>query len=163
MDGHRAHSPLVDSLCTAIGHLQVWRQPLTASSVKPAAQPGVAAAWSALSSSGCFGALRLLYAGSLGSCRRQIVAVFSPDKQLDSVGAQALLVLAPYVIGESPCAFSCDIMPPCQSNQTMQHSSGSSIPHAAAQESDTSDDSRLLSCGGACTAVQGLAVRCQGH
>ena len=51
------------------------------------------------------------------------MAVFSPDRQLDSVGAQALLVLAPYVIGESPCPFSCDIVPPCQSNGMMQHSS----------------------------------------
>ena len=54
------------------------------------------------------------------------MAVFSPDRQLDSVGAQALLVLAPYVIGESPRNFSCDGMPPCQSNQTVHNISGSS-------------------------------------
>lgn len=54
------------------------------------------------------------------------MALFSPDRQLDSIGAKALLVLAPYVIGESPCNFSCDIQPPCQSNQKMQHSSSNS-------------------------------------
>eukprot|EP00891_Asterochloris_glomerata_P005927 jgi/Astpho2/5927/Aster-02415 len=32
--------------------------------------------------------------------RRQIAALFSPDRQLDSIGAKALLVLAPYVIGD---------------------------------------------------------------
>ena len=123
MDRHHSHSPLVDSLRTAIGHLQVWRQVLTASTVKSATQPGVAAAWSAPSSSVCLCGLGPLHAGSWGSCRRQIVAVFSPDRQLDSIGAQALLVLAPYVIGESPCHFSCDIVPLCQSNSMMQHSS----------------------------------------
>lgn len=40
MDRHHAHSPLVNSLCTATGHLQVWRQPLTASTATPVAQPG---------------------------------------------------------------------------------------------------------------------------
>ena len=120
MDGHHAHSPLVDGLCTAIGHLQVWRQPVTAS------LPEVAAACSALSSSVCFGALTTLDAGLFGSCRRQIVALFSPDMQLDSLGAQALLVLAPYVIGELPRGFSCDSVPVCQSIQTMHHSSSGS-------------------------------------
>ena len=84
------------------------------------------------------------------------MAVFSPDRQLDSVGAQALVVLAPYVIGESPCHFSCDIVPPCQSNCMMQHSSRRTTV-TCSNKSIWRVQQQQMSCGGACTAVKELA------